>query len=66
MDKQEFRCNCVEMSRAIKNEIDAKYLTLDALFEHLYIAQSKKTRLKKQEDKSKPSPFPHTSGFPRF
>jgi len=35
MIDENFRCDAIEMSRAIKNDIDAKHLTLDALFEHL-------------------------------
>ena len=35
MIKKEFRCNAVEMTRAIKDKIDAEFPTIDALFEHL-------------------------------
>ena len=35
MIEKEFRCNAVEMTRAIKDKIDAEFPTIDALYEHL-------------------------------
>jgi hypothetical protein len=35
MNDNEFRCNCVEMTRAIKDEIDAEFATVNELFEYL-------------------------------
>jgi len=35
MNNSEFRCNCVEMTRFIKDKIDAEFPTIDALYEHL-------------------------------
>ena len=35
MNNDEFRCDCVEMTRAIRNKLNAEFPTMDALFEHL-------------------------------
>jgi hypothetical protein len=41
MNNNEFRCDCVKMTRAIKDEIDAEFATVNELYENLVSNRSK-------------------------
>ena len=44
-----FRCDCVEMTRAIRNKLNAEFPTMDALFEHLVKRQQERERDKQTD-----------------
>jgi hypothetical protein len=44
-----FRWDCIKGTRAIKDKIDAEFLTMDALFEHLVKRQQERERDKQTD-----------------